>query len=113
MRRDRTFLKVNERCKRICTEDGLARRIDTSGARSETLGIINGMRYLKLEVKTEGRLNASASFVAKSNPLNHGRKGDFNCVPRVLIDVAFITGTDSDDARVEERVNSLIGAATL
>ncbi|OVA09498.1 Cell morphogenesis protein C-terminal [Macleaya cordata] len=46
------------------------RRIDTSAARSETLSIINGMRYLKLGVKTEGGLNASASFVAKANPLN-------------------------------------------
>lgn len=77
------------------------RRIDTSAARSETLSIINGMRYLKLgvclnisflrkkaltcliaivlfQVKTEGGLNASASFVAKANPLNrtppHKRK---------------------------------------
>ncbi|GAB4840336.1 hypothetical protein Ancab_021103 [Ancistrocladus abbreviatus] len=47
------------------------RRIDTSGSRSETLSIINGMRYLKLGVKTESGLNASASFVAKTNPLNH------------------------------------------
>ncbi|XXG72020.1 hypothetical protein AAC387_Pa07g1207 [Persea americana] len=47
-----------------------ARRIDSSIARSETLSIINGMRYLKLGVKTEGGLNASASFVAKANPLN-------------------------------------------
>ncbi|GLU01708.1 hypothetical protein SLE2022_189980 [Rubroshorea leprosula] len=47
-----------------------ARRIDSSAARSETLSIINGMRYLKLGVKTEGGLNASASFVAKANPLN-------------------------------------------
>ncbi|XP_042970437.1 uncharacterized protein LOC122302991 isoform X1 [Carya illinoinensis] len=45
------------------------RRIDTSVSRSETLSIINGMRYLKLGVKTEGGLNASASFVAKANPL--------------------------------------------
>ncbi|KAK1432958.1 hypothetical protein QVD17_09861 [Tagetes erecta] len=55
------------------------RRIDTSGARSETLSIINGMRYLKLGVKTEGGLNASASFVAKANPLNrapHKRKSE-------------------------------------
>ncbi|XP_076953952.1 uncharacterized protein LOC143628189 isoform X2 [Bidens hawaiensis] len=55
------------------------RRIDTSAARSETLSIINGMRYLKLGVKTEGALNASASFVAKANPLNrapHKRKSE-------------------------------------
>ncbi|KAG6485279.1 hypothetical protein ZIOFF_053813 [Zingiber officinale] len=61
------------------------RRIDTSVARSETLSIINGMRYLKLgvykkwQVKTEGGLNASASFVAKANPLNrtpHKRKSE-------------------------------------
>uniref|UniRef100_A0A2P2JFV4 Uncharacterized protein MANES_01G104900 n=2 Tax=Rhizophora mucronata TaxID=61149 RepID=A0A2P2JFV4_RHIMU len=55
------------------------RRIDTSVARSETLSIINGMRYLKLGVKTEGGLNASASFVAKANPLNrapHRRKSE-------------------------------------
>ncbi|WOL05340.1 hypothetical protein Cni_G14068 [Canna indica] len=55
------------------------RRIDTSVARSETLSIINGMRYLKLGVKTEGGLNASASFVAKANPLNrtpHKRKSE-------------------------------------
>ncbi|KAM0039800.1 putative Cell morphogenesis protein [Helianthus debilis subsp. tardiflorus] len=55
------------------------RRIDTSAARSETLSIINGMRYLKLGVKTEGGLNASASFVAKANPLNrapHKRKSE-------------------------------------
>ncbi|GJX27654.1 furry homolog-like protein [Tanacetum coccineum] len=41
------------------------RRIDTSGARSETLNIINGMRYLKLGVKTD---------VA---PLADGRKGNW------------------------------------
>ncbi|PPD66437.1 hypothetical protein GOBAR_DD36686 [Gossypium barbadense] len=55
------------------------RRIDSSVARSETLSIINGMRYLKLGVKTEGGLNASASFVAKANPLNrapHKRKSE-------------------------------------
>ncbi|XP_024928796.3 cell polarity protein mor2 isoform X3 [Ziziphus jujuba] len=55
------------------------RRIDTSVARSETLSIIHGMRYLKLGVKTEGGLNASASFVAKANPLNrapHKRKSE-------------------------------------
>ncbi|KAG8073032.1 hypothetical protein GUJ93_ZPchr0006g41845 [Zizania palustris] len=45
------------------------RRIDTPLARSESLSIINGMRYLKLGVKTEGGLNASASFIAKANPL--------------------------------------------
>nr|XP_027074978.1 protein furry homolog-like isoform X2 [Coffea arabica] len=57
------------------------RRIDTSVARSETLCIINGMRYLKLGVKTEGGLNASASFVAKANPLNrapHKRKSELH-----------------------------------
>ncbi|KAF5735639.1 protein furry [Tripterygium wilfordii] len=57
------------------------RRIDTSVARSETLNIINGMRYLKLGVKTEGGLNASASFVAKANPLNrapHKRKSELH-----------------------------------
>ncbi|KAH6829707.1 ARM repeat superfamily protein [Perilla frutescens var. hirtella] len=57
------------------------RRIDTSIARSETLSIINGMRYLKLGVKTEGGLNASASFVAKANPLNrapHKRKSELH-----------------------------------
>ncbi|MCL7040569.1 hypothetical protein MKW94_007065 [Papaver nudicaule] len=57
------------------------RRIDTSAARSETLNIINGMRYLKLGVKTEGGLNASASFVAKANPLNrapHKRKSELH-----------------------------------
>jgi hypothetical protein len=55
------------------------RRIDTSVARSETLSIINGMRYLKLGVKSEGGLNASASFVAKANPLIrdiHKRKSE-------------------------------------
>ncbi|XP_022735431.1 uncharacterized protein LOC111288700 isoform X2 [Durio zibethinus] len=55
------------------------RRIDGSVARSETLSIINGMRYLKLGVKTEGGLNASASFVAKANPLiraPHKRKSE-------------------------------------
>lgn len=46
-----------------------ARRIDTSAARSETLSIINGMRYLKLGVTTMGGLNAATSFVAKANPL--------------------------------------------
>ncbi|XP_042508982.1 protein furry homolog-like isoform X1 [Macadamia integrifolia] len=58
-----------------------SRRIDTSVARSETLSIINGMRYLKLGVKTEGGLNASASFVAKANPLNrplHKRKSELH-----------------------------------
>ncbi|ERN09549.1 protein furry homolog-like [Amborella trichopoda] len=57
------------------------RRIDTSIARSETLSIINGMRYLKLGVKTEGGLNASASFIAKANPLNrapHKRKSELH-----------------------------------
>ncbi|XP_013662339.1 protein furry homolog [Brassica napus] len=57
------------------------RRIDTSVARSETLSIINGMRYLKLGVKSEGGLNASASFVAKANPLNrapHKRKSELH-----------------------------------
>ncbi|KAL3643848.1 hypothetical protein CASFOL_011780 [Castilleja foliolosa] len=57
------------------------RRIDTSAARSETLSIINGMRYLKLGVKTEGCLNASASFIAKANPLNrapHKRKSELH-----------------------------------
>ncbi|GAB4828880.1 hypothetical protein Ancab_018540 [Ancistrocladus abbreviatus] len=57
------------------------RRIDGSAARSETLSIINGMRYLKLGVKTEGGLNASASFVAKVNPLNrapHKRKSEIH-----------------------------------
>ncbi|CAL5372699.1 unnamed protein product [Camellia sinensis] len=57
------------------------RRIDTSVARSETLSIINGMHYLKLGVKTEGGLNASASFVAKANPLNrapHKRKSELH-----------------------------------
>ncbi|KAG4159199.1 hypothetical protein ERO13_D02G161860v2 [Gossypium hirsutum] len=55
------------------------RRIDSSVARSETLSVINGMRYLKLGVKTEGGLNASASFVAKANPLTrapHKRKSE-------------------------------------
>ncbi|KAF5769782.1 putative Cell morphogenesis protein [Helianthus annuus] len=58
-----------------------ARRIDTSGARSETLSIINGMRHLRLGVKTDGGLNMSASFVAKANPLNHAptkRKGELH-----------------------------------
>ncbi|KAI3888315.1 hypothetical protein MKX03_035856 [Papaver bracteatum] len=57
------------------------RRIDTSAARSETLSIINGMRYLKLGVKSEGGLNASASFVSKANPLNrapHKRKSELH-----------------------------------
>ncbi|CAH8364627.1 unnamed protein product [Eruca vesicaria subsp. sativa] len=57
------------------------RRIDTSVARSETLSIINGMRYLKLGVTSEGGLNASASFVAKANPLNrapHKRKSELH-----------------------------------
>ncbi|OWM64475.1 hypothetical protein CDL15_Pgr020442 [Punica granatum] len=57
------------------------RSIDSSVARSETLSIINGMRYLKLGVKTEGGLNASASFVAKANPLNrapHKRKSELH-----------------------------------
>ncbi|CAK9155955.1 unnamed protein product [Ilex paraguariensis] len=57
------------------------RRIDTNVARGETLSIINGMRYLKLGVKTEGGLNASASFVAKANPLNrapHKRKSELH-----------------------------------
>ncbi|XP_020587896.1 cell morphogenesis protein PAG1 isoform X2 [Phalaenopsis equestris] len=66
---ERFFLELN------------ARRIDTSVARSESLSIINGMRYLKLGVKTEGGLNASASFVAKANPLNrpaHKRKSELH-----------------------------------
>ncbi|CAN0864990.1 Protein furry homolog-like [Linum grandiflorum] len=55
------------------------RRIDTSSARSEALSIINGMRYLRIGVKSEGGLNASASFLAKANPLNrapHKRKSE-------------------------------------
>ncbi|XP_019427584.1 PREDICTED: uncharacterized protein LOC109335831 isoform X1 [Lupinus angustifolius] len=72
------------------------RRIDTSAARSETLSIINGMRYLKLGVKTEGGLNASASFVAKANPLNrapHKRKSELhhalcNMVSNILAPLA-------------------------
>ncbi|KAK8714865.1 hypothetical protein V6N13_042211 [Hibiscus sabdariffa] len=58
-----------------------SRRIDSNVARSETLSIINGMRYLKLGVKTEGGLNASASFVAKANPLiraPHKRKSELH-----------------------------------
>ncbi|GAA0166322.1 scaffold/adaptor protein [Lithospermum erythrorhizon] len=58
-----------------------SRRIDSSVARMETLSIIHGMRYLKLGVKTEGGLNASASFVAKANPLNrspHKRKSELH-----------------------------------
>ncbi|XP_078160934.1 ARM repeat superfamily protein isoform X3 [Carex rostrata] len=47
-----------------------ARGLETNFLRSQSLSIINGMRYLKLGVKTEGGLNASASFVAKANPLN-------------------------------------------
>ncbi|KAH9290702.1 hypothetical protein KI387_034819, partial [Taxus chinensis] len=47
-----------------------SRRIDTNVARSDTLSIINGIRYLKLGVTTIGGLNASTSFVAKANPLN-------------------------------------------
>ncbi|GMH01923.1 hypothetical protein Nepgr_003762 [Nepenthes gracilis] len=57
------------------------RRVDTTAARSETLTIINGMRNLKLGVKTEGGLNASASFVAKANPLiraPHKRKSELH-----------------------------------
>ncbi|KAK4798256.1 hypothetical protein SAY86_030582 [Trapa natans] len=57
------------------------RSIDSSVARSETLSIIHGMRYLKLGVRTEGGLNASASFVAKANPLNrapHKRKSELH-----------------------------------
>ncbi|CAA2987078.1 furry homolog-like [Olea europaea subsp. europaea] len=57
------------------------RRIDTSTARSEALSIINGLRYLKLGVKTGRGLNASASFVAKANPLNrapHKRKSELH-----------------------------------
>lgn len=46
-----------------------SRRNDTNVARSETLSIISGMRYLKLGVNTVGGLNASTSFVAKANPL--------------------------------------------
>ncbi|XP_078448512.1 ARM repeat superfamily protein isoform X2 [Wolffia australiana] len=55
------------------------RNIDNGVARSETLSIVNGMRYLKLGVRTEGALNASASFVAKANPLiraSHKRKSE-------------------------------------
>ncbi|CAD6248814.1 unnamed protein product [Miscanthus lutarioriparius] len=50
------------------------RRIDSHSLalRSETLSIINGMRYLKLgDIGEErGGLNASVSFIAKANPLN-------------------------------------------
>ncbi|KAM3252937.1 hypothetical protein P3L10_007007 [Capsicum annuum] len=65
---ERFFLELN------------TRRIDTNVARSEALSIINGMHYLKLGVKAEGGLNASASFMAKANPLNrapHKRKANF------------------------------------
>lgn len=34
------------------------RRIDTSGARGETLSIINGMRYLKLGVRKPGHFGS-------------------------------------------------------
>ncbi|KAG0452902.1 hypothetical protein HPP92_025277 [Vanilla planifolia] len=72
------------------------RRIDTSVARSETLSIINGMRYLKLGFRTEGGLNASASFVAKANPLNriaHKRKSELhhalcNMLSSILVPLA-------------------------
>ncbi|XP_015689288.1 uncharacterized protein LOC102706919 [Oryza brachyantha] len=47
-----------------------SRRNDAPLSRSDSLSIINGMRYLKLGVKTEGGLNASVSFIAKANPLN-------------------------------------------
>lgn len=56
------------------------RRSDSPASRSETLSIINGMRYLKLGVKTEGALNASVSFIAKANPLirpPNKRKSEF------------------------------------
>ncbi|KAJ1281752.1 hypothetical protein BS78_04G329700 [Paspalum vaginatum] len=56
------------------------RRSDSPASRSETLSIINGMRYLKLGVETEGGLNASVSFIAKANPLNrppNKRKSEF------------------------------------
>ncbi|KAJ7549297.1 hypothetical protein O6H91_07G048400 [Diphasiastrum complanatum] len=46
------------------------RQIDTSTARSESLSIIHGMRYLKLGVATFAGLNAATSFVAKANPLS-------------------------------------------
>ncbi|KAJ1692491.1 hypothetical protein LUZ63_009189 [Rhynchospora breviuscula] len=55
---ERFFLELN------------ARGLETNFLRSQSLSIINGMRYLKLGVKTEGGMNASASFVAKANPLN-------------------------------------------
>ncbi|KAL2624356.1 hypothetical protein R1flu_008601 [Riccia fluitans] len=45
------------------------RRMETNTARSETLNIIHGMRYLKLGV-TVGGLNGSTSFIIKANPLN-------------------------------------------
>nr|GEV70662.1 protein furry homolog-like [Tanacetum cinerariifolium] len=72
------------------------RRIDTSRARSETLSVINGMRYLKLGVKTEGGLNASVSFMAKANPLNrapHKRKSELrhalcNMLSKILAPLA-------------------------
>ncbi|KAK4740478.1 hypothetical protein SAY87_032410 [Trapa incisa] len=57
------------------------RSIESGVIRSESLSIINGMRYLKLGVKTEGGLNASASFVAKAIPLSrapHKRQSELH-----------------------------------
>ncbi|XP_024390755.1 uncharacterized protein [Physcomitrium patens] len=44
------------------------RRSET--VRSETLSIIHGMRYLKLEVTSAAGLNAATSFISKANPLD-------------------------------------------
>ncbi|GJV64833.1 zinc finger, CCHC-type containing protein [Tanacetum coccineum] len=96
------------------------RRIDTSGARSETLSIINEMRYLKLGVKTEGGLNASASFVAKANPLNrapHKRKSELrhalcNMLSNILAPLAD-GGKDKQSKHIAPRNHGGPGAAPL
>ncbi|GKB93598.1 hypothetical protein Tco_0979735 [Tanacetum coccineum] len=166
---------------------------DDDGSPSDDSGEMTLMA-VQVEVKTEGGLNASTSFVAKANPLNrapHKRKSELHhalcnmlsniLAPLQMVEktavasvggeelllvtmrsrkdglfpwfwrklavinfghlelpdtsddslnifayqvqfllsayllsyVDFVTGTDSDDARVEERVDSLTGAATL
>lgn len=64
-------IRFNSVCQRFLMELN-ARRINTGVARSETLYIIDGMRYLKLGTTTKSGLNASSSFVLKANPLYYG-----------------------------------------
>ncbi|XP_024392551.1 uncharacterized protein [Physcomitrium patens] len=61
-------LRFSSITERYFTELNLRRSYDT--VRSETLSLIHGMRYLKLEMTTSAGLNAATSFITKANPLD-------------------------------------------